>query len=313
MSDTEIINFFSASNSLTKIDYVYLTHGDRDHYNILPLLNIQVKAVKGVYIGCDISDYKDTKVNNWLVSVNAAGKLTRFPGGGCTSRCNSLVPICGGGGINMIVMGANLDQFDLSKTCANGDSLVARLEYNLFKLLLPGDLEDYGGFTYNSKGYITSASEQGKPGNLRLFLNGWANPTAGFYRLAHHGTWPNGNKPFFLEAIQVHYAFSSSKLPGTPGTFNHPNCELYDELTKNRKIPIAKITDATQMQKEYSCGYQNDRFHENNNDRGVYTTAVCDSTNVFHNYVIKIDTDGKGKDHISPIQLAPPTKYCTQL
>ena len=314
MSNQDITNFFGAS--ITKIDYVYLTHGDRDHYNILPLLNIQVSAVKGVYIGCDISDYRtdrDTKVYDWLNSVNAAGKLTRFPGGGCTYTCNSLVPICGGGGINMRVMGANLDQFDLSTSCANGDSLVARLEYNLFKLLLPGDLEDYGGFTYDSNGYITSASEWGKPGNLRLFLNGWANPTAGFYRLAHHGTWPNGNKPFFLEAIQVHYAFSSSKLPGTPGTFNHPNCELYDQLVNNPLIPIAKITDWTQMQKEYSCGYKNNRYHESNNDRGVYTTAVCDSTDVFHNYVIKIDTDGNGNDHISPVQLAPPTKYCDEL
>jgi len=77
MSDADILTFFGTS--ISKIDYVYLTHGDRDHYNILPLLNIQVSAVKGVYIGCDISDYNtasDHQVYNWLNSVNAAGKLT---------------------------------------------------------------------------------------------------------------------------------------------------------------------------------------------------------------------------------------------
>ena len=312
MTNKEIMDFFGAS--ITKIDYVYLTHGDRDHYNILPLLNIQEKSVKGVFIGCDISDYRterDRKVYDWLTKVNGLGKLKRFPKTGCTSNCNSLVQICGGSSyIYMRVMGANLDQYDLSKSCANGDSLVVQLEYNLFKLLLPGDLEDYGGFTYDSNGYITSASDWGKPGNLRLFLQGWANPTAGFYRLAHHGTWPNGNKPFFLQGIQVHYAFSSSKLPGTPGTFNHPNCELYYEMVRNPMIPIAKITDPTQLQKEYNCGYQGDRYLEDNNLWGMYTTAVCDSKRMFHNYVIKIDTDGNGNDHIGPVELAPSAVSC---
>ena len=293
MTNKEITDFFGAS--ITKIDYVYLTHGDRDHYNILPLLNIQEKSVKGVFIGCDISDYRterDRKVYDWLNKVNGLGKLKRFPNTGCTSNCNSLVQICGGSSyIYMRVMGANLDQYDLSKSCANGDSLVVRLEYNRFKLLLPGDLEDYGGFTYDSNGYITSASDLGKPGNLRLFLQGWPNPTADFYRLAHHGTWPNGNKPFFLQGIQVHYAFSSSKLPGTPGTFNHPNCKLYYKMVRNPMIPIAKITDPTQLQKEYNCGYQGNRYLEDNNLWGMYTTAVCDSKRMFHNYVIKIDTD----------------------
>lgn len=311
MSNTDILNFFGTS--ISKIDYVYLTHGDKDHYNILPLLNIQVSAVRGVYIGCDISDYQtdnDKKVYNWLISVNAAGKLTRFPSKGCTSKCNSLVKICGGGNINMRVMGANLDQYDLSKSCANGDSLVVRLEYNLFRLINPGDLEDYGGFTYDSNGYITSASEYGKPGNLRLFLNGWADPTTIFYRLAHHGTWPNGNKPFFLQGIQVRYAYSSSKLPGTPGTFNHPNCELYDQMVKNPSIPIVPITNPGQQQLEYSCGLNGNRYLEDNNVWGIYTTAVCDKKNVFHNYIIKTDTDGNGNNYISPVELAPPSLYC---
>ena len=311
MSDTDILNFFGTS--ISKIDYVYLTHGDTDHYNILPLLNIQVSAVKGVYIGCNISDYKTetyTKVFDWLNDVNAAGKLTRFPYQGCTSTCNSLVPICGGGNINMRVMGANLDQYTPgTSTCVNGDSLVVRLEYNDFRLMNPGDLEDYSGLTYDSEGYITSPSEYGEPGNLRLLLNGWADPTTIFYRLAHHGTWPNANKQFFLEAIDVHYAFSSSKLPGTGGRTNHPNCDLYDLMVKQPSIPIVPITNPGQQQLEYSCSLNGNRYLEDNNVWGIYTTAVCDKKNVFHNYIIKIDTDGK--DYIiRPVELAPPSRNC---
>jgi len=42
----------------------------------------------------------------------------------------------------------------------------------------------------------------------------------------------------------------------------------------------------------------------------MYTTAVCDSKRMFHNYVIKIDTDGNGNDHIGPVELAPSAVSC---
>jgi len=311
MTNSNILAFLGES----QINYVYLTHADKDHYNIITYLNIPMDTLKGVFIGCDQSDYKGI-ISGWLQQVNNAGKLTTF--GICTTGCASSVPICGGGDIRMKVMGANLDMYS-PKECSNGDSLVLQLQHNNFKLLLPGDVEDYRGFKYDDDGIITSCVATGdldqytylKPGVLRTLVNAWgAGLHSQFYRLAHHGSYPYANKPFFLEAIRPEYVFSSSMLPGTDGTFNHPNCELYDEMVRNTKIPIARITDPTQLQKEYSCGYQGNRYLEDNNLWGMYTTAVCDSKRMFHNYVIKIDTDGNGNDHIGPVELAPSAVSC---
>ncbi len=295
MTDEEIIYFIGDS----PINYVYLTHADQDHYNIIPKLNIPMNVLRAVYIGCEKGDYKGS-ISNWLNSVDNAGKLTSF--GTCTTSCNSSVPICGNGhDISMQVMGANLDLYG-NKGCSNGDSLVLRLKYGTnFALVLPGDLEDYGGFKYDSEGYITSCiidedgtSLYGQPGVLRTLVDRWA-PQGGiganFYRLAHHGTYPNGNKPFFLQAIAPNYVFSSSMLPGTDGTFNHPNCALYDEMINNPNIPIVTHVLAGELQKDYSCGLDGERYLEDNNTYGIYTTAVKDD-NTFYNYIIQISTDG---------------------
>ncbi len=326
MTDPEIRNFLGAA----QVDYVFLTHGDRDHYNILPNI-ANVNLVQHVYIGCSRSDYRMRRIREWLSAAYTARKLTTFSTHGCTTDCYpTSVAICGcSSNIGIRVMGANLDVFDLGQGCTNGDSLVLRLEYGNFRLLLPGDLEDYSGFTYDTDGYITSnvLDDNGnsfyrRPGILRRLINNW-NPSsinifyqvhntapsvgiaANFYRLAHHGTWPHGNKPFFLEAIQPHYAFSSSQLPGTPGTHNHPNCQLYDSMismTRNQRIPIQRVYGSA-LQMEYSCGLAGERYHESDNVYGIYTTAVSDSRNVFHNYIIKMDTDGTVNHHIGPKSL----------
>ena len=303
MTDQQIKNFIGSS----PIWYVYLSHADRDHFNIIPKLSISVSQLVRAYIGCDITNYKGA-ISTWLNNVAMAGKLTTF-GTPCTTTCGLPVSICGGGSIQMRVMGASLDLYN-PKDCSNGDSLVVRLEYGSgFSLLLPGDLEDYSGFKYDTNGNIASCiiNEDGtnllnKPGVLKSLLNDWGTGIRSkFYRLAHHGTYPNANKPFFLEAIQPNYVFSSSMLPGTDGTFDHPSCVLYDELKTNRNIPIATVS-GSQQQKEYSCGDDGERYLENNNQLGIYTTAVFDSSSKFHNYIIKIDTDGTNSA-IGPVEL----------
>ena len=289
MTDTQIKAFIGTS----PIRYVYLSHADQDHFSFIPKLNIDVTQLIHAYIGCDISNYKGTIVT-WLNAVAKAGKLTTFSAP-CTTTCAPPVSICGGGSIQMRVMGASLDVYN-PKVCGNGDSLVARLEYGHgFSLLLPGDLEDYSKVDYYANGNIASCLRgvYNKPGVLKTLLNAWGTGIRSkFYRLAHHGTYPNANKLFFMQAVQPNYVFSSSMLPGTDGSFGHPSCVLYDELVANRAtIPIAIVT-GTQQQTDYSCGKGKDRYLEDDNRYGIYTTAVLDSSNVFHNYVIIIDTDG---------------------
>ena len=291
MTDPELAAFLGTY--VQRLKYIFISHADQDHFNLFPKLNVPTRTVNAAYLGCSKNDYP-TSIMSWITS--AANTVV------ADLKINTVVSICGSTDpqINIRVLASNTDVYN-TKVCSNGDSLVLRLEYGTFTLLLPGDLEDYSGFTYDQDGYITSriSGAYGKPGVLRTVINNWANRSGGIasavYRFAHHGTWPNGNKPFFIHAVQPQYAFSSSKLPGTAGTFNHPNCELYDNmvaLAKGNFIPLQITTKGFNQQIDYYCGIDGDRYKEDNNIYGIYTTAAATDRGKLLNYYIKIDSDG---------------------
>ena len=291
MTDAELAAFLGTYTQ--RLKYIFISHADLDHFNLLPKLNVHPRTVTASYLGCNKNDYP-TPIMNWIISV--ANAVVADP------SINTVVSICGPTipQVNIRVLASNTDVYS-TKDCSNGDSLVLRLEYGTFTLLLPGDLEDYPGFTYDQNGYITSSisGAHGKRGVLRTVIDNWAKRSGGIasavYRFAHHGTWPNGNKPFFVHAVQPQYAFSSSKLPGTAGTFNHPNCELYDNmvaLAKGKVIPLQITKKGFNQQIDYYCGKDGYRYKEDENIYGIYTTAAATDQGKLLNYYIKMDSDG---------------------
>ena len=192
MTDPELAAFLGTY--VQRLKYIFISHADQDHFNLFPKLNVPTRTVNAAYLGCSKNDYP-TSIMSWITS--AANTVV------ADLKINTVVSICGSTGpqINIRVLASNTDVYNI-KVCSNEDSLVLRLEYGTFTLLLPGDLEDYSGFTYDQDGYITSriSGAYGKPGVLRTVINNWANRSGGIasavYRFAHHGTWPNGNKPF---------------------------------------------------------------------------------------------------------------------
>ena len=62
-------------------------------------------------------------------------------------------------------------------------------------------------------------------------------------------------------------------------------------MKNNSTIPIATVSGG-QQQKEYSCGLDEDRYLEDDNQLGIYTTVVADNSSHVYHYIIKIDTDG---------------------
>ena len=46
------------------------------------------------------------------------------------------------------------------------------------------------------------------------------------------------------------------------------------------------------MDSNNSCGLEEDRYLEDDNQLGIYTTVVADNYNHVYHYIIKIDTDG---------------------
>ena len=181
-------------------------------------------------------------MQNWLNDHFPAPKVHYSPG------LNTVVSICSGSKppVNIKVVAINTDKFNHG--CSNSNGMALRLEYGTFSLFLPGDLEDYDGFTYDDEGIITSNVMEdkrkpirGQSGVLKTVSDTKGGIRSTVYRLSHHGAWPNANKPFFLQAIQPAYVFSSSQLPGTRGTYNHPNCGLYDNDSNENDWTVTYI------------------------------------------------------------------------
>lgn len=290
MKDDELKDFLGNTN----VKYVFITHADTDHYNLF--VNIDPKHLQTVieaYVGCTAKDY-NTAMQEWLKKYKVQYNPTL---GKVVSICHGSIPE-----VNVKVMAINTDVHNPG--CSNSNSMALRLEYGTFSLFLPGDLENHASFNYDDNGVITSNLKgiSGKPGVLKIVSDTKGGIRSTVYRLAHHGAWPNANTPYFLKAIQPKYVISSSQLPGTDGSYNHPNCDLYDkmiDMTNHGQLPIMKYS-TNPPQKDYFCGEKKDRNHENNNIYGIFTTAAIDDNICLINYFIQIDADGKKDPQVTP-------------
>ena len=269
------------------IEVVTISHPDADHYNYIPsVLPIStLSALKGVYIGCTKNQYRgdeydESTMRGWLSAAENSGKLTFGDGNKCTSspRCPE-IEICGGVA-TLRMLGANMGDTECCSQYRNSNSLVLRLEYGNFKLLLPGDFQD-----------ISKGSNSGVQWDL---INAWANSggiQADFYKVAHHGAYQGGsssttkaNKDHFLQAVRPKYAFSSSAAP--PNSYSHPHCGLYDRLRHLRSI--ARGRSLRNPQTHYTCGTGRGTAETRNNNFGIYSTSPQSDQPV----IIHIATDG---------------------
>lgn len=284
MTDDELTNFLGN----TKIKYVFITHNDEDHYNLFVKINSKhLETVSEAYVGlCKASCDYNKEMQKWFLE-HFHRKVHYNP------KLGTVVSICSGSKppVNVEVMAINTDTFNPGSR--NSNSMALRLEYGKFSLFLPGDLEE-ANYQHDTNGVIKSPTKglYNEPGVLKIVSD--RNIKSTVYRLSHHGAWPKANTPYFLKAIQPKYVFSSSQLPGTSKTFNHPNCDLYYEMIKminNKELPI--ITYSTDPpQKNYDCGKGGDREREDDNKYGIFTTAAIDDNGRLVNYFIEIDSDG---------------------
>lgn len=270
------------------IEVVTISHPDADHYNYIPsVLPIStLSSLRGVYIGCTKNQYSgdeygESTMRGWLSAAEDSGKLIFGDGKKCTNspdRCPE-IKICGGVA-TLRMLGANMGDTECCSQYRNSNSLVLRLEYGRFKLLLPGDFQDIS---------------KGSSGVQRELINAWPNGgiQADFYKVAHHGAYQGGsssttkaNKDHFLQAVSPKYAFSSSAAP--PNSYSHPHCGLYDRL---RLLPsIARGRSLRNPQTYYTCGRGRGIFETiRNNNYGIYSTSPrSDQPTIIH-----IATDGR--------------------
>ena len=246
-SQTDVIKYLSGQH----IEYLFLTHSDKDHVNYVVSLFGDLLANKipypPVYHSCPWSRYK-IKIPNLVHN-----EITTC------CPCNSMT-ICQGA-VTLKILASGFNKCPTSSP--NGDSIVMQADYNGAKVFLPGDFEGSTTFINN---FLTCAG---------FIFN------SPIMRLSHHGA-DNGkaNTIPFLNAVSPVHAFSSSGLT----SYGHPRCSLYNRLINS--YPIATVASH-----DYTCyDSTTKKYVTNKITKAVYTTTIGDPKAVpptYDNYVIQ--------------------------
>ena len=242
-----------------KVDQIFLTHPDKDHYNLITALTDNLDEYVTIYHTHDKECYQhDGKAPlQALLDLNSANQRV------IAERVDRrMLPqklsMCFLHNIKIWILAS-----ELNKCCGdnNEDSLVLQLKaYNKYTALFVGDLEGH------------AVDELVDGFKIKSFI----------LRLAHHGSRSNkANSDKFLNAVNPTVAFSSSD-PGHD-SFHHPHCQIL-EWFKNSK-------DKEATEHPYIC---DGKTYTTNLKYELYQTTVMDQHggNVKH-YIIDFRVDNK--------------------
>lgn len=186
------------SSAVDCLDYVFVTHGDEDHYSgLLELLQNQELGIRIRSLVLPPEEYRDEKLQELArtaaendtrtVEINAGQGLTE-KGGSFAITC--LAPEAGAG----IEPG-------------NAASLVLELRFGAFGMLLTGDVEGAGEERLLESGRVRQCQ---------------------VLKAAHHGSKNSGSEAF-LEAVRPAAAVISA---GTGNGYGHPHQETLERLSE---------------------------------------------------------------------------------
>ena len=230
-------------------DVFFLTHPDKDHYNLISAIVDNVDKDTKLYHSCHRNKYEyyDSKKNHYapldelgnkIKSIKRIYKLNCSKGG-----CREF-SICGGAA-SIVVLASGLEDACKNKQNNNPASLVLQLKYINKKVLFVGDLE-------GKKAVDTVIGCDIESDALRL---------------AHHGSRVNyANSDAFLKKVNADIAIVSSDP--LHEKFKHPNSKIIDWYNKNKvgnvkAHPIAYISDNNGQV-----------IMENKYKRAIYSTTV---------------------------------------
>jgi len=218
----------------TRAPDVVLSHGDKDHYSLIPHV-LQGIRVNAVWQGDDASNY-NSELQTWITGQQSQGATIRraFPAGwhnGGNAISNGLQ--CGTA--TAFVLTVN------SGSTRNDKSLVLMLEYSDFRVIFTGD----------ATGTTESSAIANFAGNLKTtVLTG-----------SHHGSNTHGSNgtPWASAASPDVIVYSA----GTK--FGHPRCTVTDRLDDSL---------ATTNWHNAICGTSNSSFRNFTSRRAEYMTRV---------------------------------------
>lgn len=157
--------------------------------------------------------------------------------------------LCDSSSVKFTVLGANLGNTQ------NGQSIVLKITYNSWSMLMSGDFE-----------MITPQKD---------LMKAWPESTfrSNYYKVAHHGAWTDKkpNLPDLLDLIQPKRVYISQGYPDL-SKFHHPNSVTIENL--EALSSIVKIDKSTNAPFVY---WDNDKQEsvelEDGMDRGIYETC----------------------------------------
>ena len=235
----DLLKDYIKQHSKARIN-IAVTHADNDHYNWLSFV-FSDKNLQGQVDHFILGGIKNDYDSGFITWANGAFTLSDInKGKHCYGNADCTV-------VQNMYSKSKPPKNDFPQFCSrttnsdvefealtanmpgtkNSESLVTKITFKKFSLLLPGDFE------------TKSAQEE-----LVDYYDGTTKLNAGVYKLAHHGAEKEANFEDFLEAIDPKMAFTSQAAPDT-GTYHHPRCDAVNRLMK-----VGSINDL-----EYSLPY----------------------------------------------------------
>lgn len=184
---SEYISTYVQSRGITELDAIFITHPDYDHYSGITevITDIDVGMIYVTDAESDNSAYERfvETVNKENISFTIAEKGDIFVNGSF-----------------IMEVVAPVDYYDDT----NNMSLVIRLDYNNFSMLLTGDAEEY---------------------ELEDLMNSDADIDCDLLKVSHHGSY-NGTSYELLEAVTPDFAVISTD----PADYDFPDQVVIDLL-----------------------------------------------------------------------------------
>ena len=206
---------------------IFISHGDEDHYNYLPIVFSDTEKVDRVIVGGNLNDFSNRAIKSWLQTIASHGKLYAINRcETCIGNCNDklhIVPaqsfaqctttdsqmtnlndmnLCGSPDISFDIIAANVGYKD-----KNQQSIVLKVTAGPRSMLLSGDVEG------------TAAATIARRVPERLQSN--------IFQISHHGADRMANTCQWLKAIRPDEAFVSHAFNGT---HKHPRCNAIQRL-----------------------------------------------------------------------------------
>lgn len=251
----------------TTIDYLFITHPDRDHNNLLKELDYKLSGNKlpytypytNVYIGGQKSDYSDVYVKAMLNNKETNGHLTLF------ADCDHDLPNAPRwpniGGVEMFLLSANVPTRNAPDP--NPKSIVLMLAYCGWKIILTGDAEN------SAEDYMLNTSYTANKAFLKAFA----------LKLGHHGAETATSDGWIETVLPGCVVISSDQKWG------HPYCSVLTRLE-------AKTTIWTRsaMKHGYVCGtYTNTNKRTRDGKVIRYNWSNFDNTNLVFTTLVYAD------------------------